>query len=175
MNGDVKIFTEKSIQYNLYLARRSSHTHICPNFYLYPGIADMVSITPSQMLYEYEIKISKSDYRHDFKSKANKHHYFSTGAMREWTPNLFYFVVPNELISLDECPKYAGLIYMIDDNAWYGDGIRVMKQKIIKRAPKLHKTQVTHNIKNRINTSLMYRTWSYLEKYVNARPAQQYS
>ena len=45
------------------------------------------------------------------------------------TPNYFHFVTPTGLVSIDEIPEYAGLIYM-DEN---------LNFEIIKKASLLHK------------------------------------
>lgn len=46
------------------------------------------------------------------------------------TPNKFFYCVPDKLISLDEIPEYAGLIYCSNTDF-----------KIIKKAPFLHKDE----------------------------------
>ena len=45
---------------------------------------------------EIEVKISKADLRHEFKSKAAKHYSYRNG--HALAPNYFYFYVPSELV-----------------------------------------------------------------------------
>jgi len=45
-----------------------------------------------------------------------------------YTPNCFYYAVPSGLISPEEVPSYAGLIYTDHNNA-----------KVVKKAPYMHK------------------------------------
>lgn len=120
----------------------SSHCCIC-------GLSecDVISISKADFIYEYEVKISKSDFKADF--KKNKHKLMmerkSVNESKNYyyIPNYFYFVVPENLISLEDIPEYAGLMYIIND-----------KFIQIKKAPLLHKTkasaafirQLSHNL-----------------------------
>lgn len=78
---------------------------------------------------EYEVKVTKEDFKQDFKKK--KHELFSSvksGEIKEKCPNKFYYAVPENLISISDVPEYAGLIYVTKHSL-----------KEIKRAPFLHK------------------------------------
>lgn len=80
---------------------------------------------------EYEIKCSKSDFFNDFK-KEKKHQILKNGwyldgefeIPYDFRPNKFYYVVPFDLIKVEEIPDYAGLIYTDEYDL-----------KIIKKAP----------------------------------------
>lgn len=97
---------------------------------------DVMRITDSDIVYEYEIKNSRSDFRADFK-KTYKHDRLSGRKDKDqeyikWNgnpgrPNHFYYVCREGLIKDTEVPEYAGLIYVTDS------GIKVQK-----KAPKLH-------------------------------------
>lgn len=87
--------------------------------------------------YEFEIKISRADFKKDFE-KVVKHQILkdgtfktSKGQIKEWPkrPNKFYYVIPTGIIDFTEIPKYAGLM-TIDDNG---------NLKTVKEAPFLHK------------------------------------
>ena len=105
---------------------------------------DVISISKSDYIYEYEIKISRSDFKADF--NKNKHKLMLEGIGTKlvleknttdtWylTPNYFSFVVPKGLVSIDEIPSYAGLIYYEDS-----------KFEVIKKPPIIHKTKATPN------------------------------
>ena len=77
---------------------------------------------------EFEVKISRGDFQYDF--QKYKHTLFKrpdkAGIL---VPNKFYYVVPEGLVSAEEIPKYAGLIY-VGEHA-----------TIIKRAPLMHKNK----------------------------------
>jgi hypothetical protein len=92
--------------------------------------ADVFGIRKNGYMYEFEIKRSRSDFFNDFKNKTYKHKLLQEGKAvsihDEWErgqrtggtyevisiPNKFFFVCENGLISPDEVPEYAGLIYV---------------------------------------------------------------
>jgi hypothetical protein len=81
-----------------------------PNSFVGDFEADYIKLSKSQILTEYEIKISKSDFNNDFNKKCgktNKHDLIKDGKRC----NRFYFVCPKNLISISEIPDYCGLIY----------------------------------------------------------------
>lgn len=88
---------------------------------------DIFIITKSLLAIDVEIKVSKSDFKADFK-KGVKHLYLKNGISKQ---AYFYYAVPFGLIKLEEIPKYAGLIYV--------DGNRV---EVIKKAPRLHNKKI---------------------------------
>jgi hypothetical protein len=98
---------------------------------------DVISVSKSDYVYEWEIKISRQDFKRDFiKEKHNfiineKFTYTRKGETLWRSPNYFNFVVPKNLITLDECPSYAGLIFMNDDFTF----------EQVKKPPLLHKTK----------------------------------
>jgi len=98
---------------------------------------DVISVSKSDYIYEYEIKISRSDYKKDFiKEKHSQmikenHTKIIKGEMMYLSPNYFNFITPKGLISLEEVPEYAGLIYINDDLTF----------DIIKKPVLLHKTK----------------------------------
>jgi hypothetical protein len=111
---------------------------------------DVLSISKADYIYEYEIKISRADFKKDFIKEKHTHiineKYTRTrkGALVYLLPNYFNFVTPKDLISIDEVPDYAGLIYMNEDSSF----------TIVKKPKLLHKTkaneafirQVAHNL-----------------------------
>lgn len=88
---------------------------------------DVASLNKSGYLTDYEVKISRSDFKAD--AKKRKLRYYADPLFYK-IPNYFYYVVPENLIALNEVPKLAGLIYVC------GEGLQ-----IIKRAPLMHKTK----------------------------------
>ena len=116
---------------------------------------DVISISKADYIYEYEVKISKSDFIADFKKPKHKlftekisvKNYIKEGVQEVWfyTPNYFYFVVPKDLVTIDMIPDYAGLIYV---NELFGFDI-------IKKAPLLHKNKATQSFIRQIGHNLM--------------------
>lgn len=106
------------------------HDFVIKNFFIDSWECDLFSVTKSGYTNEYEIKVSRADYKNDFK-KGSKHYFIENGKRT----NKFWFVVPKDLIHVDEIPKYAGLIY-IDRSCIY----------VIKNAPLLHKRRLLSDI-----------------------------
>jgi hypothetical protein len=168
---------EKTIQLALY-RHLNDRPYNFINTYFFENESDFLSFTGAGYCYEYEIKISRSDFKADFKkprfkmlshglkgfSKAvikgktqewlcNFHSYRNGSFMYKkehpgmtWisykdiqknTANRFYYVVPENLISLDECPDFAGLIYIKKYENQYVDYCKCIE---VKKAPMLHKT-----------------------------------
>lgn len=83
------------------------------NIYLYDWESDMIAVSHIDEIVEYEIKVSRQDFFADF-NKADKHKILKTGKVN--SPNRFWYVVPEGLITPDEVPDYAGLYYMNEKN-----------------------------------------------------------
>lgn len=80
--------------------------------------------------FEIEVKISKSDFKSDFKKEKHKVFVDKDRNKLRLIPNKFYYAVPNGLIKEEELPPYAGLIYVNGSHA-----------NIVKRAPFIHKNK----------------------------------
>ena len=154
LNG---FFAYSSVKYNV------------DGLYVFDWESDKLFETRSGYIYEFEIKISRADFKNDFKHKKDKHiilageerygdkylpkyyefleenrkygswceenflksaannpRYLVGGHKR---PNYFYYVVPTDLITVDEVPEYAGLVYVDEKKTL----------TIKKKAPQLHK------------------------------------
>ncbi len=88
------------------------HSPVCENVKDALGICefDVLSVSKSEMVYEFEVKISRSDFKADLKKK--KHEYYSKGfEHRTRTPNYFSYVCPADLIKLGEIASSTGLYY----------------------------------------------------------------
>jgi hypothetical protein len=106
---------------------------------------DVFKLTHAGIMYEYEIKISRSDFKQDFKKgtinyhkqvdkNSGKHFDIRAGKCK---CNKFFFVVPENLITKDEVPEYAGLIYYCVSD-YGGDSLRTVKPAKI-----IHKNKYT--------------------------------
>lgn len=89
---------------------------------------DVLSLNKQGYLTEFEVKVSKSDFKAD-KKKKFKSHWYESGN-ETMCPNRFYYVCPEGLISIEELPTYAGLIYYSEQGL-----------TTIRKAPMLHKKQ----------------------------------
>lgn len=92
---------------------------IVPNYYLGRWECDVLRVTKAGMLYEYEIKTSKADFRKDAKKeyqgyttgiKVNKHDLI----INSKRVSQFYYVVPEGLLKPEEIQPEFGLIYARD-------------------------------------------------------------
>jgi hypothetical protein len=118
-----------------------------PNYHFRWYEADLIYITQRNYSTEFEIKISRADFRNDF----NK----TCGMIPKWQylmegkgTNYFYYVVPKGIIKVEEVPPYAGLVEI---NL---DGRR--KVDYLKTAPRLHKNNSDY-IRNRIYEKAYFR------------------
>ena len=102
------------------------------NVYLGHWEMDVMVIKGTGYVYEYEVKVSHSDFKADFKKKHYgrfKHDKLKAG---KEPCNRFFFVCPDGMIKESECPVYAGLIYYDQD---------LRKFKTVKNAPILHRNK----------------------------------
>lgn len=156
--------TEKSILKILNRDFLSQPKYLINNLYVFSWESDYLALTKSGYWYEIEVKISRSDFKADFK-KDRKHKTLMRDNDRK-CPNYFYYAVPENLISVDEIPEYAGLIY-IDDHGY---------SKTIKGAPLLHKDKLKLDLQDKFyyNWKEEKRKISQLEKELQRykNPAQ---
>ena len=140
-------WTEDTIQKVLRYGFLSPNSikYVMENLTVYKWESDTLLVTKSGYAYEIEIKISRADFRNDFKHKEKKHLFLEGKGMKDalgteyddrWRPNYFYYAVPEGLISPDEVPDYAGLIYIHPLSSW--PHFRVDN---VKAATQLHKTK----------------------------------
>lgn len=110
--------------------RKGGNEVVIPNFYVGRWEMDLFRLLPSGFLSEYEIKISRADFRNDFKKQISdrkfnretfsveetnvrtKHDIISAG---DYPANKFYFVVPEGLVKPEEVPEKYGLIYYVEE------------------------------------------------------------
>ncbi len=131
--------TDKITKHLIPYCRSGSYDIVVQNYFYGLWEMDVMKITSAGYVIEYEVKVSKSDFNNDFKkirhgwmkttegygAKEYKKHQDIIDGKR---CNRFYFVVPEDLISPEEVPEHAGLIY-------YSNGYF----KIVKNAKLIHK------------------------------------
>ena len=107
-------WTEKKIQDILtyHFLSASNKKYNIYNLFVYDWESDYIAVTKSDYTYECEIKVSRADFFNDLK-KAKKHVILESadggGKLR---PNYFYYAVPDGLVTPEEVPEYAGLLYV---------------------------------------------------------------
>lgn len=140
--------TEKNIQTQLfYYCKAKGYKKMMPNFTPENWWeCDLLGITESNYMVEFEIKLTKSDFNKDKKKERiirnikekthttiNKHELLTEKT--EYGPSRFYYVAPQGVITTDMLPKFAGLIEIfVKGNRLY--------TKQIKPAPRLHNNQI---------------------------------
>jgi hypothetical protein len=135
-------WSEELIQQQLKYSFLSPNTvkYFMENLNVYSWESDVLKITKSGYAYEFEIKISRTDFKNDFKHKKKKHTLLENKESSSKIPNYFYYVVPEGLVGEEEIPEYAGLIYVL--------GTIIGNEKVyyqfleIKKAPKLHSNKI---------------------------------
>lgn len=133
--------TSKQIAEILRISKMKSAGIVVQNYFYNGFEADLLHIKDN-LLFEYEIKISRADFFKDFEKK-DKHEKMQAGKMA----NRFYFVVPTCLVKISEVPEMYGLIYVNEQG----------KLTPIKRAKELHKNLVGANFYANLARNLMFR------------------
>jgi hypothetical protein len=168
-----KLQCEYDLQYVVIRDCYSSNNLVVPNIGGGYGEIDVLKLTRSGYTYEYEIKISKNDFKADNK-KIEKHQNYSDvynniprlwwggkSKDREGIPNYFIYVAPKGIIPIEKIPDYAGF-YEIDNNYL----------KCIKKAPKIHREKHWNywvgKIARSLNAKYLYHYWLKLKPKVDA-------
>ena len=183
-------FTEEYIQKKLdgFFAE-STKKYVLENLYVFSWESDKLIETRSGLIYEFEIKVSKADFKNDFKKK-NKHvilegkethiptfdglepkykeRYEKNYLVSHFKkPNYFYYAVPEGMIDKEDVPEYAGLIYVIPDDGEF----KFNYLKLVKMAPKLHNTKYTDDDLN-LGEKFYYNMLSWKDKFRQEREKQ---
>ncbi len=127
---------------------------------------DVSKITSTDYIYEYELKISRTDFlkevknfnenidrrkymKHKFMKLVNDSCKIKTKSKKTYKiSNKYYFVCPKDLIKVEEILDYQGLIYFDDINKTF---------EIIKEATFLHKNKIDDKTKFRLLKTLSER------------------
>ena len=152
------MITERQMQVWLhrYMERKNRHS-ILPNVSMYGWEADLVCMTKAGYLHEIEIKVSRSDFKADFKKR--KHLYLSKqlNITTDRIPNYFWYACPWGLIMPEEVPAYAGLI-------WINPRSYVHGNEEVWKAPRIHKSKVSDKRKEELFNVCYWRMWSSYDK-----------
>lgn len=170
--------TERTIQNALFeeLTYRKGYRLACPNYTLPSWFeCDLFAVTKAEFAVEFEIKISKSDFKADVKKgpserfkkwamySNNRHDLRSKherlAAADPFGPSRFFYVVPEGMVTVEEIPAWAGLIYANKREAHHEGPIRIFLREI-KKAPKLHRHYVPAKVTDHARSVFYYRFWN---------------
>jgi len=117
---------EATIQKALYWRARGANCILCiPGaMLLLDGEQDFLQVTTSGYVHEFEIKLTRADFKADFKKtswgKWKKHELLSGTVEPPWRmtnerdgillPRMFWFVAPTGLLFAEDTPEHAGLL-----------------------------------------------------------------
>lgn len=151
--------TERTIQNALWggLTYQKGYNLVAPNYT--PSKwheCDLFAVTKAGMGVEFEIKISRGDFKADM-AKTDKHRRLSLGD--GLGPSRFFYVVPDGMVTVDEVPAYAGLIYAREREAYPGGPARIFVREI-KKAPKLHRQPVPVKVTDHMRSVFYWRFWN---------------
>jgi len=134
---------------------------------------DLAYLTKSGYLHEFEIKLTTSDFRKDAEKVEshpwNRRQRKALGldlvtkhqrlAERRCVPNHFWFVTVPGVTTLDQIPEWAGWIEIEPRTSyWYS------RQKVHKRAPKLHSNKADDSVEKQMLQSAYYRLFDRMIK-----------
>lgn len=179
-----KMITETHIQRKLYTHLQNSSQLLCPNVYIGRWEADLLQVTKSGYLREFEIKISRSDLKNDAKKDAlyatgketvtlYNGHPFERAVYGKRTKydvlqagervTEFYYVVPEGMVKPSDLPDWAGLWWVGEHITQYGTRHYTLIE--VRRAKRLNRVTVSEKVKAEMLKSCYYRYWRlWLEK-----------
>ena len=123
------------------------------NFFRFES--DVLALKKSGYMTEYEIKLTLSDFRADFKKKCrglSRHEFLEKG----FGANRFYYVVPDELIEKIHpmIPEWCGIISL-----WHHNDDNKLVIHIQKSAKLLHKNTFDDKARMKILTAMYWKAW----------------
>lgn len=158
--GKIENWSEEKVLniLDLQYLSRSACKYLIHNLFVFDWESDYLAITKAGLIHEVEIKISKHDYKNEAKNKWAKFALFESRNESTMIPDFFYYCVPENLLSVEEVPEYAGLLYVND----YGF------LTTPKSAPRL-KQEKTDLSKLNLTDKFYFRYLHYLGKYNAAK------
>lgn len=140
----------KDIQQAICKAEIKKGNHVAENFnYFFAGELDVISVSKSGYVSEFEVKVSRSDFKAD--AKKRKWQWYENPRLQILSaqcPNYFTYVCLKGLIQESDLKDYQGLIWIIDNEI-----ITIRKPKIIHK----HK----HDILKLLSKMLTVNNWRH--------------
>lgn len=159
--------------FGTYIPMQKKYDLIVPNcFYTIDLEADILAFRKSGFRDEIEIKTSLSDFKNDAKKTVEfrtpkpdgkrgyiyenmtKYEALEKGRLL----NYFWYLVPHGLITVDDIPDFAGLMYIECRNE------NKMQIRVIRDAKRLHGNKAPEEDFNKSLRKLGYRYWNLVEK-----------
>lgn len=155
-----------------FLAATPTHTQRyeiqLPNcYYKYDSEADLLGIRKSNFCDEFEVKMTKSDFKADSRKSVSvlnenrrgrqvlKMEALESGLL---SINYFWYAAPDGLITADEVPEFAGLVTLCQSPRGY------TYANVVKNAKRLHSKKVSEAFKYKVAKKGMYRYWDMRRK-----------
>ena len=134
---------------------------------------DLWRVTKSGYSYEYEIKLSVSDFRADKKKSRRiiengryfdqaKHEILSSKNDRG--PSYFYFVLPDGIVEDSEVPEWAGIIRV---------GGNLHRHEITRNAPVRHRIKAKQETIDHARQCMSYRYWDLKNKIIREKEEEK--
>lgn len=169
--------TERAIQNALFerLSLRG-YSLACPN-YTPAGWweCDLFGVTKAGLAVEYEIKLTRADFKADAGKAREATRAYPRGGGFETIPaakkhdrlaladphgpSRFYYVVPAGMVGPDEVPEWAGLIYVGEYKRFSTVAARLTFHDE-KPAPRLHREKVPATVIDHCKGVFYYRFWN---------------
>lgn len=149
--------------------KQLEYNFVIPSFKYQGSIMDMFAMS-KEFVVEFEVKTDIRDFGNDFKKlyllgkiKVNKHSYLEAGKA---LPNLFYFVAPEGMLTVDDIPGHCGLITAeaITGGLTAGSPAEDITFQIVKTAPLLKPDPAPAAIYRHIATKCYQRYDELLQK-----------
>src|ERR1044072_2998159 len=148
------MLSEFAIQNTLHQFRMDLNDILCvPNCRCFGWEADFLSINKKLFLSEYEIKISRADFKAEVKKRFKHRVLGYKNSKRKIRPNYFYYVTLEGLVKESEIPVYAGLVYVVETL------FAPPRIEIVKRAPLLCKETIDQKLVLKLAKAMSYRYW----------------
>lgn len=136
------------------------------------SIHDVFAVQSNRAI-EFEIKLSVEDYLNDFgkvyylgAQPVNKHSVLLKG---ESLINRFYFVVPENMIDIDECPDHAGLIWFKEAAIKRGSKTKIILFTVVKYPPMLHTRYIPPMFYHTMAKRLYIRNKNLVSRYLHSK------
>lgn len=157
-------YGESEIQVRLFNEFRSGSTLIIPNYTPRGWFeCDLFRVTKAGYGYEYEIKVTAADFRADRKKiqprsrRRPSEKKVDLLEARACPIRGFWYVMPIDLVPVEDVPPWAGLIWA----RWLTNWVSL---KIVRKAPKLSEDRVDQRTIEHAREVCYWRMWSEKER-----------
>lgn len=166
--------TARDLQLAFFRYERDRYQLLVPNTFIKDWFeCDIIGVRESGYVDEIEVKISKSDFKEDFKKKirVDKNHclaeestdmktrgYFMNkhrAIQNSESPiNYYWMIFPEGVVSLDEVPEEYGVMYVNDKK----------RLSVARQAKRLHNRKADQDFKYNCLRNVGWKYWDLLAK-----------